>query len=73
MNVGVGDQFPVMLEEHQVAIATVEDIDGKEAILRIPETVIVMGISSRLAELERNPETSRIIIEGGTPEIKDEE
>lgn len=66
--VKVNDTFPVVLEEPGggqrfiVAEAVVVDIDDNEVTLRIPETQVIMGLTTQLSELEREPEVDRIML-----------
>jgi hypothetical protein len=47
----IGDKFNVSLGMHEVAEATLVEIDGDQAILEIPNTRIIMGIHSSLGDL----------------------
>ena len=55
-----GDQFALQMEGFHVANAVVEEISNGEAIIYIPATRIVMGVSESL--VERTPETSTTIL-----------
>lgn len=59
-----GDKFAVVLGAHEVAEATLVEIDGDQAILEIPATRIVMGIHSSLGDLAADPNAKERMILG---------
>jgi len=66
--VKVGQIYPVFLRtgqgEYEVAQAQLLEIDGDEAILEIPGTRIVMGISTSLGDLPVNEPLKERVFDG---------
>jgi len=58
--VEVGQEFLVSLQGIDVAVGTVEYIEGNEVTIIIPQTRVVMGLSNTLAPLETVPTVDRV-------------
>ena len=61
-----GDKFPVTIEGHVVAMASVRDIEDGKATLVIPTTVAIFGVRTSLTDLpgSATEDKTQTIIDG---------